>query len=421
MDADARFRRWFARAPILAALAGAVGCQTPAPVSPFTPSGMANTFSKYGAPLVRSQAPGAPAGPVEPTSLPALPATVAPPATPAPTADGTVSPVAAVSSNHAGLDDAATQVRVVAVIGSDVVITDDEVWQMVRQQAGEYVRLTGAERDAKEKEMFRKSLRMVIERELVIDDFMKKVKKNKPQMLDEIYENASSMAARNLQGFKKANNLKNDEELAKAFRSQGLSFKSIQRMFERNAIMEMYVGNIIREERNKVGLAQIEQYYKAHADDKDLKVDDRAKWQYLFVPYTRFATPDEARKYTDGLLARVKAGEDFAAVAEKYGGEVCKQMKGEGVGEKRGEINPPQLEPTVFQMAPGQTSGVIQTDTGLHVVKVVEREQAGVKPFDDKTQALIRQKLMAQAKEKAQAKLIEELWRKTTVKIVELP
>ena len=69
----------------------------------------------------------------------------------------------------------------------------------------------------------------------------------------------------------------------------------------------------------------------------------------------------------------------------------------------------------------GQLSSIIPTENGLHIVKVTEREIAGVRPFDEKVQGFIRQKLMGQIQDQERDKLIEELWRRTTVKIVELP
>ncbi|HEY2784723.1 MAG TPA: hypothetical protein VGJ05_07070, partial [Fimbriiglobus sp.] len=63
---------------------------------------------------------------------------------------------------------AEAQVRVVAVIGKDAVVTDDEVWQLVRQRSGDYIKLVGTERSAKEKQLFKEELRKLIERELVL-------------------------------------------------------------------------------------------------------------------------------------------------------------------------------------------------------------------------------------------------------------
>ena len=40
-----------------------------------------------------------------------------------------------------------------------------------------------------------------------------------------------------------------------------------------------------------------------------------------------------------------------------------------------------------------QVSGLVETPGGYHIVKVVERDVAGVKPFDDKVQDEIRKKI----------------------------
>lgn len=428
MDA-ARFRRWFAHTPILAALAAGVGCKSDAAERvPFTPGSFSNTFSKYGDKAVsRSQAPEAPVVPLTLGPSQSTPAQVVPYTPPPPSAGPTVTaaaptgeqPVVAVSVNQPALDKAATQVRVVALIGSDIVITDDEVWQLVRQQAAEYARLTGPERDAKEKEMFRYSLRGIIERELIIADFLGKVKKNKPELVDEIFERAAESATREMREFKKRNKIATDEELDKAFRAQGLAIKSLQRQMERSAIVNMYLGQVIKEHVKKIGLAQIDQYYRAHPDE--FRIEDEAKWMDLFVSYSRFDSPEEARKYAEGLQARAKANEDFEKLVMTHGHGDSPLRHGVGAGEKRGEILPPEVEPTVFSLAPGQVSGLVPTERGLHVVKLVERQNAGIRPYDEKTQQAIREKLTMQVREKERLKLIEELWRKTSVKVVDIP
>ena len=300
-----------------------------------------------------------------------------------------------------------------------MVITDDEVWQVVRQQAAEYGRLTGAARAAKEKELFRKSLQMVIERELVIADFLGKVKKNKPALVDEIKEQAASQAARRLRSFKHENKFPSEEAAAQALRSQGLSLKALQRQWERGAIENMYISSSGKGIDKSIGLAEVELYFQTHADE--FRVEDQALWLDLFLSYSRYNSPDEAMAAAKALLARAKAGEPFADLVLLHGHGDSKLRKGLGAGEKRGEIHPAELEPVVFALAEGQVSAIVPTEYGLHVVKVTDRVKAGVRPFDEKTQTEIRQKLIAQARERERAELIDELWRKTTVKVVDLP
>ena len=52
---------------------------------------------------------------------------------------------------------------------------------------------------------------------------------------------------------------------------------------------------------------------------------------------------------------------------------------------------------------------------------MTDRRQAGVRPFDEDTQKEIRFKLAQAIAKDEYERVIEDLWRKTTVRIVDLP
>jgi hypothetical protein len=422
MDAVLRLARWVRLRPAAVCWWAAVGCTSPQTLYPgplggveSVPEQRAKSEAAYWADQrakVRSQAPGDPLPPAGPVAPPKVDPAVVPwtPAAPAPV----------VPAGGPTPEQGTPQVRVAAVVGSDVVITDDEVWQMVRQRAGEYVKLVGTERDAREKELFREELRRLIERELILHDFLTKVKKNKPQALEELKEEASRTAAKQMKEFKRVNKFPSEEAFTEALKAQGMSVKGLQRQLERNAMMNMYLGQVMKDKGVKgVSLAVIQRYYDEHPDE--FKVEDRVKWMDLFVSYRRFATTVEARQYAEGVHKQAQDGADFAELVKQFGHGDSALRGGEGIGQKPGEISPPELEPTLLKMTAGQLSGIIPTETGFHIVKVVEREVAGVRPFDEKTQIQIRNRLAALAQKAEYEKLIEELWRKTTVRVIELP
>lgn len=316
-------------------------------------------------------------------------------------------------------DKATTQVRVVALIGSDVVITDDEVWQLVRQRAPDYVRLTGAERDAKEKEIFQEVLRTLIERELIVSDFLGKIKKNKPQVADDLKEEAGRMAAKQMRAIKDTYKMSSEAEFQHAMQSMGLSVKGLRRHLERKAIADIYLGQYMKDKGKGASLAEVRKYYDDHPDE--FKVEDRVKWLDLFVSYRQFDSTVAARQYAENLHRQAAGGADFVGLVKQHGHGDSKLRDGEGIGTKRGEIVPRELEATVFATPAGQVSGLVATDTGFHVVKVLERDVAGVRPFDEKAQTAIRNRLTAQVQKVEYERLIEDLWRKTTVKIVDEP
>jgi len=91
----------------------------------------------------------------------------------------------------------------------------------------------------------------------------------------------------------------------------------------------------------------------------------------------------------------------------------------DGIGTSREDV-PIDVASTVFSLSPGQTSGIASTPTGFHIIKVLEREYAGVRPLDYNVQNDCRDKLKKEYREGDAKKVIEELWRRGTVQVFEL-
>ena len=90
---------------------------------------------------------------------------------------------------------------------------------------------------------------------------------------------------------------------------------------------------------------------------------------------------------------------------------------GEGFGKRRGGIRPIEAEPILFQMKPGEIGPVIGLGSGFHVVKLTAREYDGIKPFNEKTQTEVRNKLQGDTWELEYKKEIADLKRRTTIEI----
>jgi peptidyl-prolyl cis-trans isomerase SurA len=312
------------------------------------------------------------------------------------------------------------QVNVVATIGTDTVITDEEVWHMVRQKAEQYANLQGAARTAKEQEMFRNELRDLIKRELIIVDFMARVRKNKPQAVEEVKELAKKEADRNYRMLKTNFKLKSDDELKQVLAQLGVTEPALRRQYERNILVDLFVGPTIRDKIKSIGLAELREYYDRHPDE--FRTTDRAKWLYVTVLTGRFKSADEAKQYADWLAGQARGGADFVGLVKQYGMGDGKLRDGEGLGEKRGEIQPKELEETVFSLkSAGQVSAPVPTPAGYHVVKVVERDVAGVKPFDEAVQQDCRNKLGAQIQKQEVERLTNDLWRKYVPQVIGVP
>ena len=350
--------------------------------------------------------PLAPVGPIGPGPAEPLPVPVKPPRS-------VLAPIEQASALDAA---AVVQVRVVATIGGEVIITEDEVAMMVRERAMDYVELRGEERTKKEKEVYRDELRKLIERELILHEFIAKIKKNKPQVMDELWEQARQTGERQMKQFRQIVKLESEEKFTAFLQAKGTDPKLFRRFFERQALMSIFLNSVFKDKQRSVSMKQIEQYYREHA--KELSIEDRAKWQHLFVSNARFNTPGEAKQYADWLAKQVASGGDFAALAKEYGHGESALRGGDGLGSKRGEFRPAELEETILSSKVGQSSGAIASPNGWHIVKVTEREVAGTKPLDEKLQMAIKNAIQDQSTKVERDKFVAELWRKHTVTVV---
>lgn len=83
------------------------------------------------------------------------------------------------------------------------------------------------------------------------------------------------------------------------------------------------------------------------------------------------ATQEEAA----AALARLKAGEDFVAVAKELSTDTSTKEEGGDLGWfPMGQMDP-TFEQAAFATAAGQISDVVQTSYGFHIIQVVERDE----------------------------------------------
>jgi hypothetical protein len=79
-------------------------------------------------------------------------------------------------------------------------------------------------------------------------------------------------------------------------------------------------------------------------------------------------TKEEARQIIDGILARIRKGEEFGKLAGEFGEDGTKARGGDLGVFGRGQMVK-SFEDAAFGLKPGELSGVIETEFGFHLVK----------------------------------------------------
>ncbi|MEM7480480.1 MAG: peptidyl-prolyl cis-trans isomerase [Acidobacteriota bacterium] len=145
---------------------------------------------------------------------------------------------------------------------------------------------------------------------------------------------------------------------------------------------------------------------------EDFQDPERLRLQEIVVLEDSDLSADERSAVADEIRGAVAAGGDLAEIAE------ARSAAGETSGLiALGWVSPgdlaPELEEPIWKLQSGEISAPIEARGGLHLVKVLEREEASEKPFSEVQEAIRRReqgRLYADALAEYMDRLESEAW-----------
>lgn len=201
----------------------------------------------------------------------------------------------------------------------------------------------------------------------------------------------------------------NREALADAVEKQNLLNKPLIKAelneFRKEMLISRYFEAFLKE---KVTDQAVKNYYNTHVADYEDKMAHVA--HILIRTNGKMSEKERAAKLTTAQEAysRVKAGEDFAKVANEFSGDKLSSKKGGDLGWiKEGSISP-VFSKHVFELKPGEVSEPFETPFGFHVVKLIEGPKVVRRPFNA-VAGKIRYMLRNQARKAEMKRLMKEV------------
>lgn len=149
--------------------------------------------------------------------------------------------------------------------------------------------------------------------------------------------------------------------------------------------------------------ADIERLYNQDRDR--FRVPERVKVRHILLKTTGDATKDAGiQAKAEELLKQIKGGANFGELAKKHSEDPGSAERGGELGDwvTRGQMVP-EFEQAAFSLPLNQTSDLVKTQYGFHIVQVLAREEAHMRPL-----AEVKAELTTEWKNRRVAELVEQ-------------
>lgn len=127
---------------------------------------------------------------------------------------------------------------------------------------------------------------------------------------------------------------------------------------------------------------EIGEYYKEHRDDYEGQ--EAVRINQIFFDFSKLPAGEaksKVRKVAEQIDKRLKEGESFEMLAANLSSETA-QVSGDLGFIAKGTVLP-ALEKVAFSLKKGEVSGIIESPSGFHIIKVLDKKGGGLKPVEE--------------------------------------
>jgi len=206
-----------------------------------------------------------------------------------------------------------------------------------------------------------------------------------------------------------------EEDFGNALKRLKMTESELKEEFSRRMIVKKMIDEVIAS-KVEITAEETKKFYDNNPNY--FQAPERVRASHILVKLDPKATEAEkgaARKKMEDILKRVQKGEDFAAVAKESSDCPSASKGGDLDFFQRGQMVAP-FEEAAFSLKPGETSGIVETQFGYHLIKVDDRKESGVIVYDE-IKVNIESHLRQQKVNEKYAAYMEELKSKAKVEM----
>jgi hypothetical protein len=295
--------------------------------------------------------------------------------------------------------------QVVARIDDQIILACDVLWRVNQlietqmQKIGNQAEKVSDDQIAVvRRQLMRKEVASLVDRKLLYNQFRRNVP---AENLPRIEENLKQpFEEHELPQLYKQLHVDNKRDLEQELARLGSSLADAQRAFNERVIAAEWIRSKVKVS-DEVSPDDMIEYYKAHLTDYDYP--SQASWEELAVRKDRYKEPADAFAALANLGNEVwqlgqqqsVRGAAFAEIAKAKSDGFTAKDGGRHDWTTKGALQCKAIDDAIFTLQVGQMSQIIDGGPTFHIVRVLERKEAGRKPYTE-VQADIRDKLKDQ-------------------------
>ncbi len=198
-----------------------------------------------------------------------------------------------------------------------------------------------------------------------------------------------------------------DAEVASHFESN----KDKYRIPEKRKIKYALIDLQAIRQRTNVSAQDVQRYYDDN--QQQYATPEQVRASHILLK-TEGKDDAAVKKQAEDVLAKVKGGADFAALAGKI-------SEDEGSAAQGGELKPfgrdgsmvKEFEDAAFALKPGETSDLVKSQFGYHIIRLLEKKPASTRSLDE-SKVQIEEILKSERAQKEAERISTELAGKLT-------
>lgn len=209
----------------------------------------------------------------------------------------------------------------------------------------------------------------LIDRELLFQETKKKGIKVDPKDVAEEFQKIKQRYAKS-------------GEFEQLLSKMGLTESDVQNQIERGMAIQQLIDEEVRA-KITIEDKEVKSYYDANP--QLFEQPEQVKASHILIKVDADAPQekkDEARKKIESIQEKAKNGEDFATLAKTYSEGPSGPNGGDLGYFRRGQMVKP-FEDAAFNLKPNETSDIVETRFGYHLIKVVDKKPAQKMAYDD--------------------------------------